>query len=668
LFVSNLLLGPPNVIARVLHFTATNGSNFYNIPEPVIVLNNDVNETNDSTWINDNSTTSKTFSFSDAVLLSGEQIDIEGNNLFECAELGAPVMFVPYSNRVFAIGEQNYVSNFLNLSFDGGTVNAGPSGTPPGWTADPQFGAGGGLITSPSFGFAYAITGSGAPQPFYGMITQNAWQDEFQVAIINPSTTYSVRVTCQVLNGPAASGNLVVDLAGPESAQSFGAFTLPLASIPATMMIFSGTMLTAGIAPVPQDLQLRVYTSNIPDGVSVVLDSVYPFPTEQPNLNQQVTGSYENNFESFDQLTGVILGTNINQQPIVSAFVLSGDALYLVKTGSIIAVADNNTTEPDNWPKPRSISASVGASGPYAVTTGIDEPNSGEDWAIVAGRSGGFIFNGGQPIKLTEEIQAVWNQINWQAGYCLWVKNDITNRRILFGVPLNEKNAQGQSPYWLPAGLLENPTNPTTPNAILELNYRQLNTAGQLAESPEVHRSYSGKLLASEIVRKWSIWILKSPCAAFVERPNGTAPLFLGNSDHTGKIYDLIEGLLEDDGIAIDQIYDTSGFVSTEQGEGSQMGVARMNYDYMLMLLDGHGTVAISVYPNTLDGPYSHILLPNLTLPASNNGDVELPVNECASRLFMQFRSHAVGSDFILSRIVMAMHADPWSPVRGRNN
>ena len=379
-----------------------------------------------------------------------------------------------------------------------------------------------------------------------------------------------------------------------------------------------------------------------------------------------MTGSYTNNFESFDQLTGVILGTNINQQPIVSAFVLSGDALYLVKTGSIIAVADNNTTEPDNWPKPRSISASVGASGPYAVTTGIDEPNSGEDWAIIAGRSGGFIFNGGQPIKLTEDIQAVWNQINWAAGYCLWVKNDITNRRILFGVPLNEK-FEGDFVDWLPAGLLENPTNPTTPNAILELNYKQLNTAGQLAESSEVHRSYSGKLLASEIVRKWSIWIVKSPCAAFVERSNGTAPLFVGNSDHTGKIYDFIEGLIEDDGIAIDQLYDTSAFVSTEQGQGQQMGVARMNYDYMTMLIDGAGMVAITVYPNTLDGPYSHILLPNLTIPASNNGD-GLPVNECASHLFINLRCNAVCSHFNLSRIVMAMYANPWSPVRGRNN
>ena len=81
-----------------------------------------------------------------------------------------------------------------------------------------------------------------------------------------------------------------------------------------------------------------------------------------------------------------------------------------------------------------------------------------------------------------------------------------------------------------------------------------------------------------------------------------------------------------------------------------------------------NGTLTISVYPNTLDTPFSHTLLPNLGLPSSMNGDTELPVNECGSRLFLSFLANAVGSNFTLSRIVMVMHQDPWSPVRGVNN
>jgi len=225
---------------------------------------------------------------------------------------------------------------------------------------------------------------------------------------------------------------------------------------------------------------------------------------------------------------------------------------------------------------------------------------------------------------------------------------------------------------WMPAGIIIDTTNPTTPNVIFMLNYKQINTANELGGSPEVHRSYAGKLIASEIVRKWSIWSIKAPAAAFIQREAGndagSAPLFLGNSDHTGKIYDLIDGLLQDDGSAFTQDYITSGFVGTETGQGTQMGVVRYNYDYMSLLIDGIGDLVITALPNTLDTPYANVLLPNLTLPASTNGDVELPVNECASRLFIRFTSSDIDSGFELSRLVMCMHQDPWSPIRGVNN
>lgn len=665
--ISGLLPGTANVIARIIHLTAANGGNFYNIPVPVTVISNGISVVNSSTWVNDNTSTSVSLSFSDGVLLAADQIDIEGNNLFALKELGSCVALIPYSNRLFAVGEQNKITNLLNYSFDGGLD---PSGIPPGWISDPTSGAGGSLVASPVFGFAYQIlNNSGVTKSAYGMITQNAFQDEFQVAIIQPSTTYSVRVTASVPTG-AASGNLVVDLFSPSFGVAKGTFTLAMASMQSSMAIYTGTLLTTTLAPVPGDLVARLWAQNILNGVQVNIDRVEIFPTEQPNLGQQVTGSYNGSFESFDQITGVILGTNINQQPIVSAFVLF-DGLFLVKTGSMVSTADNNSTEPNNWNKPRTVSASVGASGPYAVTTGIDEPNSGEEYAIVSGRTGAYLYAGGQPIKITEEIQSAWNTINWAAGFTHWVKNDITNRRVLFGVCMKTmvliNNKLVQNP-WMPAGIIPDNSAPTTPNVVFELNYKQINTANELGGSPEVHRSYSGKLIASEIVRKWSIWSIKAPCAAFLTRNDGTAPIFLGNSDATGKIYQLIDGLLEDDGAAFVQDYITSGFVSTETGQGTQMGVVRMNYDFMTLLMDGAGIVRITVYPNTLDTPYAHALLPDLSLPMSTNGDIEIPVNECGSRLFLRFTSSAIDAGFGLSRIVMAMHQEVWAPVRGRND
>lgn len=670
LVIGDLAIGPPNVIARIVHLTPTNGGNFYNIPQDVIVQSNGTNVNNTSTWLNNNTSTQITLSFSDGVLLAGDQIDIEGNNLFALEELGSCIALIPYSNRIFAIGEQNKIFNLLNYSFDGGVGGDPGANFPLGWAQDPTNGFGGNVAASPIFGSMYQISNaSGSPQAIYGMITQNAFQDEFATPIIDSSTTYSVRVTASCPTG-AAAGNLVIDLFSASVNRVLGTFSLPLASMTTSQLIYTGTMLTTTLAPVPNDLVIRIYATDIADGVTVNIDRIEPFPTEVPNNDRQVIGSYQGNFESFDLITGVILGTNVNQQPILSAMVLF-DSLYLVKSGSLVNISDNNTTEPNNWNQPRTVSASVGCSGPYAVTTGIDEPNAGEEYSITASRPGAFLYAGGQPIKITEEIQSLWNTIYWKAGATIWIKNDITNRRVQFGVPMMTRvminNQLVQNP-WLPAGIVADNLTPMTPNVILELNYKQINTAGELSGAPEVHRSSSGKLIASEITRKWSVWSIKAPCAAFITRNDKTAPLFLGNSDHTGKVYDLIEGLLQDDGSAFTQDYITSAFVSTETGQGSQMGVVRMNYDYMTLLMDGIGDVAITALPNTLDTPYFSQLLPNLTLPDATNGDIEIPVNEVGSRLFLRFTSTDIDAGFNLSRVNVVMHQDPWSPVRGMND
>jgi hypothetical protein len=673
--VSRLLTGPPNVIARIIHLTPANGGQFYNIEEPVTVVSNGVSTTYTATVVNDNTSTSVTLSFTDGVLTAGQEIDIQGYNLFENFELGSCVALVPYAQRLFAIGEQNKIFNLLNYSFDGGIEVVGSAGGststyPAGWTVDPTNGAGGSVIVSPIFGSAYAINnGSGSTKALYGMITQNAFQDEDQVAIIQPSTTYSVRVTCSVPTGVVpGNGNLVIDLFSKKVGQALGTFTLPLDSIGTAMAIFTGTLLVNTLAPVPNDLVIRIYASAILNGTLVVVDRIEPFPTEAPNLNGQIIGSYQNEFEQFDRETGVIECNQENQQAVVIAFTQRG-VLYPVKTGSMLSITDNPSTEPSGWNIPRVVSVTCGATGPYAVTTGIDEANSGEEWALIGGQAGLFIFQGQQPIKLSEEIQSLWNQINWKYGFTMWVKNDIKNRRILTGVPLSALNSEGQSPTWLPAGVLQNGTNPTTPNAVIEMNYKQLNTAGAVEDSVQIHRSYSGKLIASDIVRKWSIWTIVSPCAAFLQRADTTAPTFLGNSQATGKIYELVDGLMQDDGQPIDQRYFTAGFVPTETGQGMQLGVTRYTYDYMLVLVKGAGTLEITAYPNTLDTPYADRLLPDFSLPASTNGDVELPVNEVGSRMFLGFTNgNQVGSGFTLSRVIVVCSKDPWSPVRGVNN
>jgi len=675
--VSHLAVGPENVVARIIHFTGANGGQLYNIPDPVIVTDPVTGQdiVNDSTWVMDNTTTNVVLSFSDEVLFGGIEIDIQGNNLFACYELGACTMLVPYpgAQRLAALGEQNKVFLFRNHSFDGGVGGGGLSQSYPlGWTVDVASGAGGSVVDSPIFGWAYQIANStGGPQAIYGMITQPAYKDEFQADIIEINTTYSVRVTAMV-TAAVASGNLVIDLYSASQGGTLGSFTLPLNTLTTRMELFSGSLLTNVLSPVPQDLLLRIYATNIPDGATVILDREEVFPTRAPNNDTQVIFSYAQNFESFDRITGVIKPSQ-NSQPIKSAFV-EFDTFYMGKIGSMFATNDNGTTEPvvaDAGWVVKTISLSVGAAGVYGITAATDEPNIGEDWAIVAGQAGAYIYDGGEPVKLSEEIQSIWNRINWDQGAKNWVLNDITNRRILFGVCLKtfwfDPYGNVMRGTWLPEGVIPDDPTPTTPNVVLELNYKQLNTAGALASSVGVHRSYSGKLLASEMTRKWALWTIKAPAAAFLRRADKSAPIFFGNSDGNGKIFELVEGLLEDDGSPFSERYVTSPFLPREMAQGAQLGVLRYGFTVMTLIIDGQGTFRIQVHPNYVDGAGNHALLPDLTFPVATWGDAEVPVDEEGNRMFVEFIAQCVNSAWILSGMTMSMSTSGFAPYAGRN-
>jgi hypothetical protein len=247
------------------------------------------------------------------------------------------------------------------------------------------------------------------------------------------------------------------------------------------------------------------------------------------------------------------------------------------------------------------------------------------------------------------------------------VQNDIANRRILFGVPLKTVDASGNPFTWLPAGIIANTTNPSTPNVILELSYKQLSTPSALAERVGVHPSYSGKLIASEYTRKWALWTIGVPAAAFLRRSDQSLPVFFGNSVNNGKIYDLAPGRLDDDGSIIDERYCTYGFPSAEQEQGLQIGPMAKYFSTMLLVIDGSGALNITAYPNTLTTPYAQQLLPDLPLPSSIDGDTEVPVDQRGNRLFLEFRSHALDSGFTLSRINLSMTKDVMTPLRGSN-
>ena len=518
--VSQIPIGPPDTIARGLAFTEAGqngvaGENFYVIEVPVTTTVDGITTTVPSTIINDNTTTQIALSFTDTVLLNSREIDVQGDDLFNLIELGSCGWCVPYANRMFYGLQLNKINNWTSgggLTFDAGYLSNVVNGSVPnfatilvggtsaniqplGWslvnTVDQT------LLISPVTGQALYIKNTyGGTTAQVGLIYQTAYQDPLLVPIIQPNTSYSVRLACSAPSGVTV-GTLTVDLTDYSSigfGKTYGSFTVPLASMSTNMQVFTGTLLTTQFTTgVSSNLTLRVYLANAGAGADCLIDRIEVFPTQTPYLLAQVYGSYPGQSEAIDASStgGIIDTTSENAQACMGAFVMH-DLLYLLKTQSWYSTQDNPNSEPGGWGL-KEVSNKVG-------TIGINSYDTGEEWCITASRSGIYGFDGGQPTKISQELWNLWEQINWNAGNTIVLRNDVVSKRLFVAIPLptgvNPATGLPANKYtnvWLPNAPY-NPA-PTSPNVVLMLNYQGLADIKEMMVSPEVHTTINNIVL-----------------------------------------------------------------------------------------------------------------------------------------------------------------------------
>jgi hypothetical protein len=657
---SNIPIGPPNVIARGIAITGAGqlgvpGANFFVIPTDVKNIVNGVTQLSTATIINDNTSTTATFSFSDFVLTRALNIGVYGYNLFNQIEIGDPAWVKSYDDRNFYGLCQNKVQNFNNLSFDGGYL---PSAQlfPLGWT---HFDAYGQLTVSPKFGNAWYISNPTVSlvSPA-GVISQTAYQDTYSVPIIQPNTKYSVRVTARIPSGITV-GSLNIQLIN--NTAIIGTFQLPFTAMTTVSAIFSGTLLTSPLAIVPSALLLQV-SANLGSLADVEIDRIEIFPTAIPILTTTVYGSYAGLPEQVDAVTGMVLFQSENQQPVNGAKVMY-DTFYGLKGwhgdapgSSLYSLQKNAGLEPAQWDEPEVAQEVGGAIGVYAF-------DDGEQWFLGATRAGLYLFEGGQPGKINQEIVQVWDAINWKYGYKIWVRVDSVKRKILVGVPMATPN------FWLPNAPVN--SNPTSPNVILMCNYQGLDSGQELKSEPQMHTTMFGTLNSIDMRRKWSIWQIPSPFANVV--PGATdQQIYICNGKGNSKVYALDENAATDDGTIIDSLYTTAGLVElSKRQQAPGAGWARMRWGYMLSMMESLGTINVTFYPNNLLGPgpfptgYNAWSVPGGFQPGDPAMEYsEAPLNFAATRTFIEFREND-GQKFNLSNLVLHAKKDVWNAIRG---
>ena len=140
-------------------------------------------------------------------------------------------------------------------------------------------------------------------------------------------------------------------------------------------------------------------------------------------------------------------------------------------------------------------------------------------------RSGVYIFEGGQPYRISKEIPITWSQINWKYQQSFWVMIDDETREIRIGV------AYGQS---------------TVPNIVLKCNYEELPSWSPPSFAPPIHFSpYVGKEIAAGGCYKWSIEDLAANRCIRAERqlqvPAGGWPIWFDLPTRAAPWHDVRE-------------------------------------------------------------------------------------------------------------------------------
>jgi hypothetical protein len=595
--ITNIPTGPSNIVQRFLAFTGAGGATFYQVPATMT--------------INDNVTTSLEVDFTDDILLAG----VSMQDLFANVELPDQLGVIAYSERLFWWGERAKMPNWRNLSFDGGWDASG-DGRPLGWQLGAAFSAGGSReSTDVVWGDAYRITADGVTVE-RGLIQQNALTDVNGDPLLQTNTDYSVRaqIKCSV---NLAQGTLRVNCFSPT--QGFFGSGLAITAVQAStdyQEFISELMPTE--TSLPSDLVLQVYADGVPSpsGEYFLVDNIEIFPTNAAEVPDVVRASRNSDPEAYDGVLGLIEIDVNDGQAIRSAFVIRNN-LYFVKERSLYVTSDNGTGEPATWDVEQ-VSDFTGTPSAHGV-------GMGEDWAVIASRAGLYLFNGGEPQKLSQEIQPIWDSINWQYGSAIWVTVDAQHKRIYVGVPIGSA---------------------TAPNEILVLDYTEgFGDPLWLASS------------APGNARKWAPWFISANSAGLIERPNGTAAFFLGNNVSNGKIYQLTEGQLSDDGAAINSYY-TSAFLSRTGATGRNL------FGYLTTYVQGSGTLNVNAFT---PGDATEISLGALALSAPAPQDLELMTNVVAERVAYQLGTNAAGSWFSLTILVPWAKPAPFSLVRGHN-
>lgn len=639
LSVTNIPIGPSNVIARVLAFTGAEGAYFYYIPAPPQVNGQLVGT---ATIINDNTTTSAVLDFSDPTLFAGLGISIAGNNLANQTIIDGALGFARYASRLITYGQRNNIQNLLNMGFDGGYLPTAPT-LPTGWN-----GGGAGSLVAGHYGEAW--TTSATP------LTQSFYEDFSGAPIALGNTAYTFRAWV------SASGTVTATISSVT-----GSFTSTATLTATASGWYEHTFSLKTPTSIPPDMTFGI------TGSGVVVDEMIVIFTDTPYATT-LLGSYVNNPEAFDGVSGRFGPVDDTHQTLALGIIRSN--LYLLTkdpSGRLHQTSQGNT-EPSGWTVDE-VGQNCGTVSAFSLTVSQandDTGGGGEEWFSWYSSAGPRIFGGEFPFKIAQEIMRRkgrvppgspddLSNINTAAQGTVWALNDPIAKIMYFGVPMNAA---------------------TAPSKVWMLSYLGCETAGEIASQDPVHRAANtGKMIANDLGRKWSPWNRPMNSAALMLGSDGQLqPYFCGGNGlypnastvgAFGSMYTLDPSMnVDDDYGVIVPYYVTSALPDPELAQGLGIGGGLKVCTFAYGLISGTGTMTISILYNLLSKVW-RINSGAIPMSETPDNDSEWGCGQATGKRFwFKFAStpaSGTNNDFELNNWTVAIKKNPRMQVRGSN-
>jgi len=649
LSVSNIPIGPSNIVARILEFTGADGDQFFYLPATPQIQGQIVGT---ATQINDNTTTSIVLDFSDNSLFAGLATSIPGNDLNSQIVIDGALGFGYYNTRLITYGQRNRIQNFLNLSFDGGALPSTPT-IPSGWVSQSTNGALGVSPLPPSVGW---VINAAAGQMRAGQISQSAYEDTNSAPILTGNTPYLLRVflkpsaidpqfsfTAQI-SSPSTGFSSLATISGADMSTSGSWFQIPF-SLPTP-------------TNVTQDMVLSIWADAAGAARTLLVDEISIIFSQTPYLDGDLYGSYGNNPEGIDGVTG-LFGPVTDTHKVMD-FSIMRQTLYMLTrdpSGRLHEITDNGTTEPSGW-QVNQVGSNCGLLSAFSLTKSQADDTAasgGEEWMVWASSSGARLFGGSFPDKISQEIQPDWEKINPAAALTMWCVNDPVARTLYFGLPTGTA---------------------TAPNETLVMSYLELDSAQSISTSPPFRVSFTGKLIATDNARKWSLWNVSANSASLMYRQAGVLSLVLGGGNGKtpnlahgfGNLYTLDSNTTTDDDYGqINSFYTTYFFPMAGAEAQLQLGSHQKQLAYLMAYVQWEGTMTITPLIENLNNPWPIVCQRTVS---QVNFDLEWG-GGYARGSRMAFRIQAVpltgttGNAYILQRFVAALMPAARLKIRG---